>query len=64
MLEDAFVLPPNATLSPSTKKIVNELCELGWLFKKVNDWLQRCAEMAGHCNQVMQSLCFAVQAEM
>ena len=40
-MEDAFVLALNTNLSPSTKKLVNELCELGWLFKKVNDWLNR-----------------------
>jgi len=22
-------------------KIINELCELGWLFRKVDDWLKR-----------------------
>lgn len=49
-LEDAFVLAPNTNLSPSTKKLVNELSELGWLYKKVNDWLNRNLEAAHHCN--------------
>ena len=22
------------------RKIINELCELGWLYKKVNDWMK------------------------
>ena len=43
---------------------MNELCELGWLFKKVNDWLTRNLESSQHCNQTTQSLCFAIQAEL
>jgi gamma-tubulin complex component 3 len=64
MLEDSFVIASNITLSPSTRKLISELCELGWLFKKVNDWLTRNLEMSSHCNQVTQSLCFAIQAEL
>ena len=41
LLEDAYVLAPSVTVSPSTHKLINELCELGWLFKKVSDWVQR-----------------------
>ena len=41
MLEDAYTVAPNVVLTPSTKKLVAELCELGWLFKKVNDWNTR-----------------------
>ena len=64
LLEDAFVLSPAIAISPSTRKIICELCELGWLFKRVNDWLTRTIETSIHCNQVTQSLCFAVQAEL
>jgi gamma-tubulin complex component 3 len=38
-LDDAFVLSPAVTVSPSTMKLIQELCELGWLYKKVNDWI-------------------------
>lgn len=41
ILEEAFVLAPNVVVSASTKKIVQEMCELGWLYKKVNDLVQR-----------------------
>jgi hypothetical protein len=58
MLEDAFVLTPSAVVSPSARKLVGELCELGWLYRRVNEWLQRNQEM--HVNQVTQSLCFAI----
>lgn len=41
ILEDAFVLAPNVNVSSSTRKIVTEMCELGWLYKKVNDFMTR-----------------------
>ena len=42
--EDAFILQHSLMVTPSTRKIINELCELGWLFKRVNDWLKRNVE--------------------
>jgi len=39
LLEDAFILAPNCLVSPSTRKLISELCELGWLFKKVSEWI-------------------------
>ena len=51
-------------MSPAAKKLINELSELGWLFRKVNDWLSRNFELQAHCTQVTQSLCFAIQAEL
>jgi len=33
------MLNQNLAVSGSVRKIVNELAELGWLYKKVNDWL-------------------------
>ena len=45
MLDDAFVLTPNAVVSHSSRKLINELCEVGWLFRKVNDWLQKHFQM-------------------
>ena len=38
--EDAFTLRSNYIISHSMRKIINELCELGWLYKKVNDWMK------------------------
>ena len=38
--EDAFTLRHNLVVSHSTRKIVNELCELGWLYRKVNNWMR------------------------
>lgn len=63
-LEDAYVLTPQVTVSPSTHKLIAELCELGWLYKKVNDWLLKHGALHGSINQVTQSLCFVVQAEL
>ena len=41
ILEDAFILAPNVSVSDSTRKLVTEMCELGWLYKKVNDFMTR-----------------------
>jgi len=64
--EDAFVLQHSLMVTPSTRKIINELCELGWLFKKVNDWLKRNVETSASMdvNQVTQALCFSIQSEL
>lgn len=40
---------------------------MGWLYKKVSDWVQNNGgdtQIAAQVNQVTQSLCFAVQAEL
>jgi len=41
LLADAYTLAPNVTVTPSTHKLLSELCEVGWLFRKVNEWLAR-----------------------
>ncbi|CAI2385190.1 unnamed protein product [Moneuplotes crassus] len=63
ILEDSFVLAPNVNVSESTRKLVTEMCELGWLYKKVNDFMNRNIDST-YCDQVTQSLCFAFQAEL
>jgi hypothetical protein len=62
LLEDAYVLSSTVTVSPSAHKLICELCELGWLFKKVSDWVGRNGDQAANMNvnQVTQSLCFAI----
>ncbi len=63
LLADAYTLAPNVTVSPSTQKLIQELCEVGWLFKKVNEWLARSSKDQ-QTSQVIQSLSFAVQGEL
>ena len=41
LLEAAYVLSQAVTVSPSAHKLIAELCELGWLFKKVSDWVAK-----------------------
>ena len=52
ILEDAYVLSPQVTVSPSTHKLISELCELGWLYKRVNEWLVRNGADQASVNQV------------
>lgn len=35
------MLSPTVTVSPSTHKLICELSELGWLYKKVSEWVAR-----------------------
>ena len=41
LLSDAYILSSSVVVSPSTQKLIQELSETGWLFKKVNEWLTR-----------------------
>jgi gamma-tubulin complex component 3 len=63
LLADAYVLSPQVSVSPSTYKLVQELCELGWLFRKVSEWLTRNGKDRA-ISQVVQSLCFSIQGEL
>jgi len=51
-------------VSASTHKIVAELAELGWLFKKVNEWLSKNNDARESVSLVAQSLTFAINAEL
>jgi gamma-tubulin complex component 3 len=44
LVEDAYCLNPGLNVSASTQKIVSELSELGWLFKKVTEWVKNNGE--------------------
>jgi len=43
--------------------MILEMSELGWLYKRVNDFIARNIDSM-YCDQVTQSLCFAIQAEL
>jgi gamma-tubulin complex component 3 len=60
LLEDAYCLNPGLNVSASTQKIVSELCELGWLFKKVTEWIKNNGEGVQAVSLVAQSLTFAI----
>jgi gamma-tubulin complex component 3 len=64
LLEDAYCLNPGLNVSASTHKIVSELCELGWLYKKVTDWVKKHGDGVQSISLVAQSLTFAIQAEL
>lgn len=63
ILEDSFILAPNVIVSESTRKLVTEMWELGWLYRKVNDFMSRNIDSM-YWDQVTQSLWFAFQAEL
>jgi gamma-tubulin complex component 3 len=63
LLEDAFVLEPSVNVSSSTRKLVTEMWELGWLYRKVNGFMTRNIDST-YWDQVTQSLWFTFQAEL
>lgn len=63
ILEDAYVMAPNVTVSDSVKKIICEMCEMGWLYKKVNDYMVRNIDQQ-YNDYMTQSLCYAIQSEL
>lgn len=50
--EDAFLLKPNVPVKHGVRQLVNRICEIGWLFKKVSSFLQK--QPLGLVNQSLQ----------
>jgi gamma-tubulin complex component 3 len=63
ILEDSYVVQPNLGVSEPVRKMVCELCEMGWLFRKVTEFVSRQLEDLSS-GLLMQSLCFALQTEL
>ena len=57
--EDGFVLKSSVPVSYSSRKLVDLVCELGWIFKKINEFL-------GHqpIGLIKQSLFFSIKEEL
>jgi len=56
---ERFVLHPSLSIPPGTKDLICTICELGWMFRLVRDFIERCGE--GRCQQ---ALSFALQEEL
>mmetsp|Transcript_8706 Transcript_8706/g.17003 ORF Transcript_8706/g.17003 Transcript_8706/m.17003 type:complete len:751 (+) Transcript_8706:47-2299(+) len=63
ILEDSFVIQPNIGVSEPARKMVSELCELGWLFRKVSEFVGRQLEDLSS-GLFLKSLCFTLQKEL
>ncbi len=57
--DDCFQLRPSIPVPEPSRKIVNSLCELGWLFKKITDFLEKPCH-----GLIRQSLNIAVREEL
>ena len=60
-LEDAFIIQPNLDLSDSVRRLVAELCEMGWLYRNIAKYADENAEDGG---LVVQSFCSALRREL
>ncbi|KAF8949032.1 Gamma-tubulin complex component 3 [Haplosporangium gracile] len=56
-------IDPSFSITHSTRGLVNRLTELGWLYKKVNQYVQKTLKEGG-AGLVEQSFCSALQHEL
>jgi gamma-tubulin complex component 3 len=63
LLDDTYTISSSVVIAESTKEIVLELCELGWLYRKVIDYVHKHSDNI-YAGQVVQSFCFAIQGEL
>lgn len=59
---ETFSISTEAGVSPVTKKLVLQLCELGWLFQKVQVFVESRSVHEG--GSVRQAFCYAVNKEL
>lgn len=62
--DDCFQLKSNIPVSEPVRSMVNKLCELGWLFKKVQDFTSGGAIRKEPLGLINQSLYAAIQEEL
>jgi len=60
--DDGFVIKPTLSLSDPVRKMVLQLCEMGWLYKKVVNFIEE-ANIDSR-GLVHQSLCYALKEEL
>jgi len=63
LLDDAYTISSSVVVAESAKEMVLELCELGWLYRKVIDYVHKHSDNI-YAGQVIQSFCFAIQGEL
>lgn len=61
VLEDCYVIQPNFTVTDSVKNLVGELCELGWLYRKVMTFINSASEENA---MTIQSFVYALKQEL
>ena len=62
--EDAFILNKLMPWSEEIYNIVNSICELGWLYKKIKEYLYLFKAEKASNSQFIQSFIFSVQKEL
>jgi len=63
ILDDTYTVSSSVSVGESARGIILELCELGWLYRKVIDYVQKHTDTL-YAGQVVQSFCFAIQGEL
>ena len=60
--ENSFVVKSTVNLSPPIQKMVYQLCEAGWLFRKVTDFIQNAQYNSK--GLIYESLCYTIRNEL
>lgn len=61
-IDDAYVVKASAQLSKPTSKVLNKICEMGWLFRKVHSFIENNSNPKK--GFILQSLCVALKEEL
>jgi len=61
-IDDAYVVKATAQLSKPIQNILNKICEMGWLFKKVHAFIENNSNPKS--GFILQSLCVALKEEL
>lgn len=74
ILDDAYNISANLMVNISIRERIFQICELGWLFKRVNEYIHRNKDSVkfkpefnnekSYGGLVLQSFCFALSAEL
>ena len=63
LLEDCYIIQPNIGVSDSVRKMVGELCEMGWMYRKIIEYINMNVDETS-IGIVTQSFCFALHQEL
>jgi gamma-tubulin complex component 3 len=62
-IDEVYSITPSVVITEGTREIILELCELGWFYKKIINYLYKHTHNI-HEGQVVQSFCSAIQTEL
>ena len=62
-IDEMYIITPSVIVPEGTRKMILELCELGWFYKRIMNYLHKHSNNI-HEGQVVQSFCSGIQTEL